>query len=329
MPTSPSPCPNSSLFLLPPLTHSLRPPCTPPPDPDPPALALLSAVDPDESTPAELDSSLPRPPERIVGRLRSHISWWASQTHDLELLSWIRDGYRLPLASDPTPRIAPNHRSALTAALFVTSAISDLLASGAVLPWTQHPTSHRQARPTVCSPLSVATRASGAQRLCIDLQHVNSFLSLTPFSYESLANLADILQPHDLIFNWDLKSGYHHIEIHPEHLHLLGFSWYAFALKNIPPRPPALAYPNRSHLPRALDHLSFLCRNGLDYYFAALPFGLASACQAFTRVTRALVSRWRSLGLPVLHYLGTQHTRSLASIHPLDHHLMYMHLIIT
>ena len=31
--------------------------------------------------------------------------------------------------------------------------------------------------------------------------------------------------PKDYVFSFDLKSGYHHVDIFPEHWQYLGFSW--------------------------------------------------------------------------------------------------------
>lgn len=112
--------------------------------------------------------------------------------------------HHVHLLSIPDPAFFPNHASARRSADFVSTAIEDLLASGAITPWTPSPSSPR---PTVISPLSVATRASGAQRLCIDLRYVNEHLQYESFKYESLSMLSDILSPNDQIFNFDLKSG--------------------------------------------------------------------------------------------------------------------------
>ena len=53
---------------------------------------------------------------------------------------------------------------------------------------------------------------------------------------------------------FDLTSGYHHIEIHPEHCKFLGFEWTV--------------------------------KDGCTRYFqfCVLPYGLASACYVFTKV---------------------------------------------
>ena len=39
------------------------------------------------------------------------------------------------------------------------------------------------------------------------------------------------------------------------------------------------------------------------YKFLELPFGLASACYLFTKITRPLVKKWRSEGKQIIMYL--------------------------
>jgi hypothetical protein len=74
------------------------------------------------------------------------------------------------------------------------------------------------------------------------------------------------------MFKFDLKSGYHHVDIHPSHRKFLGFSWFL---------------------------------NGKVSYFrfACLPFGLSSAPYIFTKVVRPLVKKWRSEGKAIVVFL--------------------------
>ena len=73
----------------------------------------------------------------------------------------------------------------------------------------------------------------------------------------------------DYMFSFDLKSGYHHVDIAKEHWKYLGFSW-----------------------------------ESRFYVFTVLPFGLSSACYIFTKLVRPLVRYWRERGLRVIVYLG-------------------------
>ena len=74
------------------------------------------------------------------------------------------------------------------------------------------------------------------------------------------------------MFRFDLKSGYHHIDIFEPHRQFLGFCWEQEGTKQF-------------------------------YTFTVLPFGLATACYAFTKLLRPLVKYWRSQGLQAVLYL--------------------------
>ena len=60
-----------------------------------------------------------------------------------------------------------------------------------------------------------------------------------------------MFQKGDFLFKFDLKSGYHHVDIYEPHQRYLGFAW---EVKGI---------------------VTF-------FVFTVLPFGLSSACYAFT-----------------------------------------------
>ena len=71
---------------------------------------------------------------------------------------------------------------------------------------------------------------------------------------------------------FDLKSGYHHVEIYEPHRRYLSFQWQ---------------YEGRAQF----------------FVFTVLSFGLATACYAFTKLLRPLIRYWRSQGLRVILYL--------------------------
>ena len=73
-----------------------------------------------------------------------------------------------------------------------------------------------------------------------------------------------LLEKGDFLFSFDLKSGYHHIDIAESDHKYLGFAW-----------------------------------DQRFYVFTVLPFGLATACY-FTKV---VVRYWRAKGLRILVYL--------------------------
>ena len=81
-----------------------------------------------------------------------------------------------------------------------------------------------------------------------------------------------MFQKGDYLFSFDLKSGYHHVDIYEPHRKYLGFSWVLQGVTQF-------------------------------YVFAVLPFGLATACYAFTKLLRPLIKYWRGQGLRALLYL--------------------------
>jgi len=79
------------------------------------------------------------------------------------------------------------------------------------------------------------------------------------------------IQKGNYIF-FDLKSGYHHVDIYQSHTKFLGFQW--------------------------------LIKGKPTYYiFTILPFGLSTACYSFTKLLWPLVKYWRGKGLWALVYL--------------------------
>ena len=112
----------------------------------------------------------------------------------------------------------------------------------------------------------------GKLRLVINLRYLNQFLWKDKFKYEDLRVAMLMFQKDDFVFSFDLKSGYHHIEIYEPHRCYLGFQWQ---------------YEGRAQF----------------FVFTVLPFGLATACYAFTKLLRPLVKYWRAQGLRVILYL--------------------------
>ena len=108
-------------------------------------------------------------------------------------------------------------------------------------------------RPHVVNPLTVSINSSGKSRLILDLRHVNKYLNLTKFKYEGVKEAKLYAANKKYAFKFDLRHGYHHLDMHVASQDYLGFSWK---------------------------------ENGIAkfYTFTSLPFGLSSACYIFTKV---------------------------------------------
>ena len=222
--------------------------------------AHQSPRDPSSSHPR---SSLP-PPSGVQGKLRLCLSFWKT---DLRASKFVTDtieyGYKIPFDTVPPPFYSRNNKSSLDHPDFVEGAISELIQNRCAV--------EVQQRPYCCNPLTVAQGKK--LRLVLDLRHPNQFVLQSKFKYEDLTHIAQVLDTEQFYFSFDLKSGYHHVDIFPAHRQFLGFSW--------------------AH-----------CDSVLRYYvFTVLPFGLNSASYLFTKLTRPLVYHWRSRGIHAYMYI--------------------------
>ena len=188
-----------------------------------------------------------------------HLSTNDIQTPDF-ILDCIRDGYKIPFFSTPEPATFKNNRSAQAHAEFVADAITELISSGRI-----HQTCKEQL--LVISPLSVSVQQTCKKRLILDLRYVNQHVYKQRVKFDDWRTAINFFGKGTYFTKFDLKSGYHHLEIFPDHQPFLGFSW---------------TYPDG---------------NTCFYMFSVLPIGLSSAPYIFTKLLRPLIRHWRSLGI--------------------------------
>jgi len=197
----------------------------------------------------------------VQGRLKKCLPFWKEVLGaPPNILACIENGYRLPSKFRPPSFSQNNHCSAATYQMFVDEAVQSLVINRCVMEVDQ--------QPHVCSPLSVVSNAAGKLRLVLNLKYLNKFLHVMTFKYEDLRVAALLFERNYSMFKFDLKLGYHHVDIHPECYNLLGFQW-----------------------------------RGTFYVFKVLPFGLSSACYLFTKLLRPLIKLWRGRGLKAIVYL--------------------------
>ena len=162
----------------------------------------------------------------------------------------IENGYRLPLKFIPPSHCQPNPKSTMVHQSFVEDVIKNLVKNRCAL--------RVRERPHICSPLSVVSNSMGKFHLVFNLRYLNQYLHVLPFKYEDLRVPALLFGAKEYLFKFDLKSGYHHVDIHPNYHTYLGFQWVT---------------------------------KGEAYYyvFTVLPFGLSTACYVFTKMMRPLI----------------------------------------
>jgi hypothetical protein len=189
----------------------------------------------------------------VKGSLFRHRQWWRNNINNDYIVKVIEEGYKLPLLDMPRNEILKNNKSARDSAVFVNKEVDKLLESGVIIA-LKHPA-------TVVNALSVAKNATGKERLVLDLRQINPMLNVPHYKFEDLKVAANYLVKDCYICVFDLKSGYHHIDIHSAYQQFLGFSW-----------------------------------NDKHYMYSSCPFGLSSAGLIFTKVVRELVKTMENQG---------------------------------
>ena len=179
-------------------------------------------------------------------------------------MSIIKNGYRLPIVSFPLAVKLRKNKSARIHADFVDQVVLELLNSDPVCMVNE--------RRFVVNLLSVSVQPCGKKRLILNLCHVNKSLIKQSIKYEDWKIAMSYFEKDTYMFSFNLKGGYHHIDIAQEHQTFLGFSWLA---------------------PDSIKEIF--------YVFTVLLFGLSSAPYVFTKVLRPLEKYWRIWGLLYSH----------------------------
>lgn len=211
------------------------------------------------------ESQTPPQEQFVKGKLRPKLLFWAKELNaPNHLLEVIKNGYKLPFIDTPVNRIFRNNKAALENNSFVSETIADLLKDGSVVQ-VEH-------CPQVVSPLSVSTDRAGKKRLILDLRYVNQHLYKERVSFDDWKTFENFVTENGVCYKFDLKKGYHHVEIFEDHQQFLGFSWGEGLFRKY-------------------------------YVFTVLPFGLSTAPMLFTKLLRPLVSLWHQKGINICVFL--------------------------
>ena len=154
---------------------------------------------------------------QVKGRLTRHVQFWRSIGAPRYVLSAICEGYRLPFLQIPPAFTSRNNKSALDHSEFVNDAILELLITARGMELYKPP--------HVVNPLSVSIQPNGKKRLILDLRYINNFLIKRKVKYEDWKVALSYFQKGSFMITFNLKSGYHHVEIHPDHLTFLRLAW--------------------------------------------------------------------------------------------------------
>ena len=101
---------------------------------------------------------------------------------------------------------------------FVEESNSELVKCGSII--------EAEKPPEVINPVTVSINSSGEKRVILDLRYVNSHVYKDKIKFEDWKCFEHYLEgKKDYLFKFDLKNGYHHIDIFEAHQKFLGFSW--------------------------------------------------------------------------------------------------------
>ena len=161
----------------------------------------------------------PLPAKSMYDRLRRSLHVWSHIKAPPRVLSWIREGVRLPLLAQPSPFfhwsrpvVDQSHRA------FLATEIPRLIALGAI---RKVPESSL----TMCCSAHVVDRpGSSKKRLVIDHRPVNSYVDTPHVRFAGLKEAAQLLYPSAWTVTLDMKDGYLSIPIHPDFHNMLAFN---------------------------------------------------------------------------------------------------------
>ena len=153
----------------------------------------------------------------MKGNLKKNLEFWEFIGAPSFILNVIKLGYRLPFWDVPSAYCSKNNLSAFKNFEFVENSIAELLESERIKQVSY--------KPVVLNPLSVSVQPNGKKRLILDLRYVNNrFTKKLRIKYDDWKIASLMFRKNGYMFSFDLKSGYHHIEIFQPHQTFLGFS---------------------------------------------------------------------------------------------------------
>ena len=195
-------------------------------------------------------------------RLSANIYAWNNINVPIVVKNWLCDGVRLPFVDDYKPQRFWLHNKSFscTERQFLNSEIRDLEIQGAI--------ERVSYRPHCVSPIKCVAKKGGKLRLVTDLRCVNDSIDSPTFQCEGINSVSQLLSKGDYMCKTDLKNGFFHIPVHPEHRKFLGFQY-----------------------------------NNVYYVWNVLPFGLSCSPYYFNKCLRPVVTFLRQQGIKVVLYV--------------------------
>jgi len=185
---------------------------------------------------------------------------WARVDAPEVVRTWLHQGVQIPFFKNPGTFHLPNRPLGFAKSQFIAEELQNLIKSGAIREVTSPP--------RCISPISCVPKKGGKFRLIVDLRAINNSCVVPRFQYEDINTASEYIQPNDYLISLDIKNGYHHIPVSPEHQQYLGISF-------------------QNHY----------------YVWQVLPFGLSASPYFFCKALRPVIQYLRTQGLRVTAYV--------------------------
>lgn len=230
-------------------------------------LSLVGAGEglPSEGAPLSVVPSVDPSSLPVGARLRHFASHWEVITQDQWVLKVVRDGLSLQFEEMPplSTRPLPFRMPRDANKAEVLRHEVEQMLVKRAIVKVHNPFS-----PGYYSLIFLVPKKNGQLRPVIDLSSLNRYLHVDKFKMTTPQSVRRALSPADYAVSLDLKDAYFHVPIHPGSWKYLRFSM-----------------------------------EDTTYAFVALPFGIASAPQVFTRVFGAIGAFLHRLGIQIVMYI--------------------------
>ena len=211
--------------------------------------------------------------QRLSGGLADFRSHWLSVTDDSFVLSVLEKGYVLPLKERPPLSRVP-WKFEPPAQEPKRSFFHEAVEKLLAKGAIERVRDHSS--PGFYSRLFLVAKRDGGWRPVIDLSHLNTYLEVPHFHMETPESITKALRPGDWTFSLDLKDAYLHVPMSQGSRKYLRFAY--------------------------ADQV---------FQFRALPFGLATAPQVFTRIVQSVAACVHKRGIRMHVYLDDWLVRAL------------------
>ena len=147
----------------------------------------------------------------LKGNLKRSNAYWLNILMANEsVLQVIENEYKIPFCETPEKAHLPNNKSSLKNGKFALDSISEMLKISSI--------KEVKAPPNMINPLSVSENSAGRKHVILKFRYINEHLYKDKIKFDVWKRFENYLEhTDDYTFKFDLKSGYHDVDMFEEH----------------------------------------------------------------------------------------------------------------